>query len=71
MSNTVFVSDYFYDGVYKHTVLDKFHQRYKGGVKMKHRRIRNAPYIKHIYLRKCHRVHYYVGLYKTDVECAS
>ena len=71
MTNTVFVSDYFYDGVYKRTVLDKFHQRYKGGVKMKRRRIQNAPYIKLIYLRKCHCVHYYVGLYKTHAKCAS
>jgi len=55
----------------KHTVLDKFHQRYKGGIKMKRCRIRNAPFIKRIYLRKCHRVHYYVELYKTDVECVS
>ena len=71
MTNTVFVSDYFYDGVYKRTVSDKSHQRYKGGVKMKRRRIQNASYIKLIYLRKCHRVHYYVGYCMTDVECAS
>ena len=71
MSNTTFVSFYFYDGVYKRTVFDKFHQRYKGGVKFKRRRLRNVPFKKPAYLRKCHCVHYYVGLYKTDVECAS
>ncbi|KHN09409.1 GDSL esterase/lipase [Glycine soja] len=42
--NTVFVSFYFYDGVFKSTVFDKLNQTYKAEVIFKRRRLRNVPF---------------------------